>query len=232
MSLTDATRRIQERWGPRWPAIRAALVGFHVLAVLVLAFPSPPSNLKRTAWENPTVQDEIRSWSEALRTLGVDISASELDSAAYGLARRYVAARSKVIAPFEPYATYAGVRQNWHLFAGPQRYPMRLEVSVREGGLWRKVYETRSDEATWSSSLFERYRMRRLISLTLWKEPTQFVELADWIAARAARDFPTATAVMVRQYRYHTPTPAEALSGKTELEGKYISREVRNLGAR
>jgi hypothetical protein len=233
MALAEAIhRRIPERWVRRWPTIRALLVGYHVLAVLVLAFPAPPGNMQRKAWENPTVQDELAQWSARLRGLGADVSASELDDTLYGLAKRYHAGRARVIAPFEPYATYAGVRQSWQLFAGPQRYPLRLEVSLREGaGKWRTIYESRSDEHHWRSDLFERYRMRRVVSMTTWGDKHQLDMLCDWIATQAARDFPAATEVMIRQFRYRTPSPAEALEGKTALEGKYISREVRKLKA-
>jgi hypothetical protein len=63
MSLADAIRRrIPERWIRSWPTLRAVLVGYHVLAVLVLSFPAPPSNMRREAWDNPTVQREFQLW--------------------------------------------------------------------------------------------------------------------------------------------------------------------------
>jgi hypothetical protein len=232
MSLRAIRRRIPERWIRAWPTIRAVLVLYHVLAVLVLAFPSPPSNMQREAWDNPTVQSEFQAWAERLKSVGVQKTPRELDQTLYAMAQRYHAVRTEVIAPFQPYVTYAGVRQSWHLFAGPQRFPVRIEVSVREGGQWRKVYETRSVEHTWRGDLFDRYRLRRVISMSTWKSPQQFQMLCDWIAKQAARDFPAATEVMIRQFRYRTPTPAEAIEGKTAIDGKYISREVRALERR
>jgi hypothetical protein len=233
MSLAEAVRtRIPERWIRRWPTIRAVLVGYHALAVLLLSFPSPPAgNMQRSAWENPTVQNEFQLWSERLRGAGVNVTAAELDSELYAAAQRFLGVRTKVIAPFEPYATFAGARQNWQLFVAPQRYPIRIEISLREGGSWRTLYTSRSDEFTWRSSLFEHYRMRRVVLFTTWGDDRNFKMLSDWIAAQAARDFPNATDVSIRKLRYRTPTPTEALEGKTAPEAKYVGRELRKLGA-
>ncbi len=87
---------------------------------------------------------------------------------------------------------------------------MRIEISVREGGEWRKVYESRAPEDAWLHPIFEKYRMRRVVYATAWDNPRHFKHLCDWIATQAARDFPNATEVMIRHLRYRTPTPAEA----------------------
>ncbi len=230
MSLGDAVRRrIPERWIQRWPAIRAVLVTYHVIGVAVLAFPSPPSNLSRGAWNNPTVQNEFRLFAERLSSVGIHKTTKELDADLYALAKSYLSVRDKVVAPFEPYSTYAGARQSWRMFVGPQRFPVRIEVSVREGGEWRKVYESRAPEGAWLHPIFEKYRMRRVVYATAWDNPRHFKHLCDWIAIQAARDFPEATEVMIRHLRYRTPTPAEALAGQTTLESKYVAKETRKL---
>lgn len=232
MSALDAIRRrIPERWIQRWPAIRAVLVTYHVLALVVLSFPSPPSGMQRSAWDNPTVQNEFKLWAERLSGLGWQISPKELDATLWDLSKRYVAGREKVTAPFDAYVTYSGARQSWRMFTAPQRFPVRLEISVRQGaGAWRKVYESRSEELAWNTQIFEKYRMRRVVFSTAWDRDTrQFKMLCDWIAKQAARDFPAATEVQIRQLRYRTPTPEEALEGKTLLEGQYLAREVRKL---
>jgi hypothetical protein len=223
----------EERLARRWPAIRAALVTYHVVAVAVLAFPSPGGVMQRSSWENPTVQNEFRLWSERLRSLGLSLSQKELDSALWDLSGRYLEAREQVTAPFNPYANFAGTRQSWRLFVAPQRYPVRLEISVREQGAWRLVYATRSGEHTWLRETLERYRLRRATFQTTWpKERRHFNTLCDWLATRAARDFPEATELMVQQRRYRTPAPAEARAGETMLEPTYIAREVRDLVGR
>lgn len=232
MAAFDAVRRrVPERWIKRWPAIRAVLVAYHVLALLVLSFPSPPSGMKRSAWENPTVQNEFKLWAERLSGLGWEMSTAELDAKLWDLSQSYVGAREKAIAPFVPYGEYAGARQSWRMFVAPQRFPVRLEVMVREGrGAWKKVYESRSEEHAWLAGLFEKYRLRRVVFATSWdRDGRHYKMLCDWIAAQVARDFPAATEVQIRQLRYRTPTPAEALEGKTVLEGQYQGREIRKL---
>jgi hypothetical protein len=232
MSTRDAIRRrIPSSWVKRWPAVRAVLVTYHVLALVVLSFPSPPSGMQRSAWENPTVQNEFKLWAARISSLGWELDAKSLDALLWDVSKKYVAGREKVVAPFDPYTTYTGARQSWRMFVAPQRFPVRIEVSVREGSRpWQKVYESRSAEHAWLAHLLEKYRLRRIVFATAWdKDARQFKMLCDWLAKQAARDFPAATEVMIRQQRYRTPTPEEALLGKTILEGQYLAREVRKL---
>jgi hypothetical protein len=92
------------------------------------------------------------------------------------------------------------------------------------------VYQTRSEEHTWQRELFDRYRMRRVVFMTGWeREQRHYETLCDWIAERAARDFPDAKEVMIRQLKYRTPAPSEARAGQKLLEPKYVAREVRDL---
>ncbi|AKT40933.1 hypothetical protein [Chondromyces crocatus] len=231
MSLTGALRaRIPERWIQRWPTIRAVLVTYHVIAVFVLAFPTPGGVMQRSSWENPTTQNEFRLWTERLRNFGMEITQKELETELWDFAERYLDVRRTTDAPFRPYAEYLGVRQSWRLFVAPQRYPVRVEVSIREGGTWRLIYQSRSSEHTWRATQLNRYRLRRAMFQTAWeRERAAFKTFCDWIADQAAADFPEATEVMVRQLRYRTPAPAEARAGETILEPTYLSREVRKL---
>ncbi|HSN99635.1 MAG TPA: hypothetical protein VLS89_15175 [Candidatus Nanopelagicales bacterium] len=234
MSRLDALRaRIPESWVKRWPTVRAVLVTYHVLAVVVLAFPTPGAVMQRSSWNNPTAQNEFRLWSERLRGVGVDLRQEQLEDWLWHFAHRYLEVRRTTDAPFRPYAEYAGVRQSWRLFVAPQRYPVRVEILVKEGNAFRLVYQSSSPEHRWFAEKLERYRMRRSMFQTAWeKERAAFMTFCDWIADQAARDFPDATEVMVRQLRYRTPAPAEARAGETILEPKYISREIRDLRSR
>ncbi|MEZ4294508.1 MAG: hypothetical protein R3B70_06000 [Polyangiaceae bacterium] len=235
MAVSSAIRRrVPERLVKAWPTIRAVLVAYHVLAVVVLSFPAPPSGMKRSSWDHPTVQNEFRLWADRLSSVGWKMTPKEFDAMLWSLSGKVVSAREKVIAPFDPYTVYSGARQSWRMFVAPQRYPVRIEVSVREGrGPWRKLYASRSDEHTWRADTFERYRMRRVVFQTAWDaQGRHFKMLCDWIAAQAAKDFPDATELMVEQIRYRTPDPAEALEGKTVLEPKRLAREVRKLAGK
>ncbi|EYF07982.1 hypothetical protein [Chondromyces apiculatus] len=237
MSLLGALRaRIPERWTQRWtaawPTLRAVLVTFHVLTVFVLSFPSPGAVMQRSSWNNPTVQNEFRLWTQRVQDFGIDLTQKELEDHLWELATRYLAVRRETDAPFRPYAEYFGVRQSWRLFVAPQRYPVRVEVSIRsgEGDTWRLIYQSRSDEHTWRAGQLNRYRLRRAMFQTAWeRERAAFMTFCDWIADQAAHDFPDATEVMVRQLRYRTPAPAEARAGETILEPTYLSREIRDL---
>lgn len=232
MAVLDAIRqRIPERWVKRWPTVRAVLVTYHVLALLVLSFPTPPSGMQRAAWQNPTVQNEFQLWSARISSLGVDMDAKKLDALLWDFSMKYVAGREKVAAPFEPYTRYSGARQSWRMFVAPQRFPIRIEILVRQPDKsWKKVYETRSKEHTWLAHLLEKYRLRRVVFSTAWdQENRHFKMLCDWLAVQAARDFPDGMELQVRQIRYRTPSPEEALAGKEMLETSTIAREIRKL---
>lgn len=232
MSFRDAVlRRVPESWVKRWPTIRAVLVAYHVLAVVILSFPSPPSGMKHSTWENPTVQNEFRLWADRFSGVGVHITPAELDAKLWDLSGKIVAARETVTVPFLPYGNYLGPRQSWRMFVAPQRYPVKIEISIRDKpGAWKKIYESRSEEHNWMSGTFEKYRIRRIVFQMAWdKDLRHFKMFCDWVATQAARDFPSAVEVMVVQTRYRTPSPEEALAGKVALDPEVLARETRKL---
>lgn len=230
--LAPLRARVPERWAKRWPTLRAILVTYHVLAVGLLAVPAPYGVMTRSLWQEPTVHDEFRAWAGHLGAVGVDVTPAELEESLWNASGRFLSARDVVIAPFKPYERYAGVAQSWRMFGAPNLYPVRLEISVMEGGRWGRVYTSRSDEATWMRRWFDDHALRRAVFKgALAKNKPRFEVFCDWLAERAARDFPEATHLLVRQYRYRIPTPAEAREGKTETEGRYESRELRSLRA-
>lgn len=215
--------------GGRWPQIRAVLVGFHVLAVLVMATPSPSVGLRRSAWKDPTVQAEFAAWNERFKALGVNWTQAEMEDHLWSFGVAFDEVRRVLVAPADPYGRYLGTSQTWRMFVAPHRFPTRLQIELEEGGVWRTLYIERSDEYTWRGEVFGHDRMRSAIFRFGWAQYKKSWQLfADWVARRAAEDFPDATRVKVRMFKYKTLAPEDAAAGK-EPEGKFQQDELRTL---
>lgn len=197
-----------------WPHLRAALVAAHIVAVILLAIPDAAGPAaRRSAWKNPTVQNELGAWAHRLSGLGWQVEKDALEEQVWGIATTWTRWMIALRKPFEPYTEYAGVRQRWRMFVAPHRHPARLNVDVKESGRWRTVYVARSAERDWLHWKLDHTRTRSMLFRYAWKEYRRhFRRFASWVARQAFEDFPEATDVRVRWYRYRTPTPEEVRS--------------------
>lgn len=214
-----------------WPRVRAALVGLHVLGVVLMATPSPAVGLRRSLWKEPTVQAEFKAWNERFRAVGFELGQEEMEDLLWDFATSWEKGRSILVAPFVPYGRYLGPSQSWRMFVAPHRYPTRLHVEIEEGGDWRTVYVERSREHTWLGRAFDHDRMRSAIFRFGWPQYRRsWEQFAAWVADRAATDFPEATRVRVSMYKYRTLSPEEARAGQ-EPDGKFQQERVLDLAS-
>jgi hypothetical protein len=181
-------------------------VAAHITAVLVLAIPDARGVASsRSAWKDPTVQDEIAAWAERL-----SMDASTFETTAYDAAQTWTAAVGRLRAPVQFYSDYFGVYQTWRMFVAPHRHPAKLHIDIEEDGQWRPIQVARSDEHDWRGEQFDHVRFRAVLFRYGWSRYTRdYRALARWIARRAAEDFPSATRVRIQMYGYRTPTPQE-----------------------
>ena len=182
-----------------------------------MALPTPGAGLKRAAWKDPTVQAEFATWGARL-----GMTAPEMEERLWVVARRWVALRDQITAPFQPYANAVGTRQPWRMFVAPHRYPARLHVDLEVNGLWQPVYEARSDQHVWRRRQLDHDRMRAAIFRYGWpryEKPLR--QLTFWLARHAASDFPEATRLRTRMYKYRTRSPGEVRDG-IPVQGKFI----------
>lgn len=223
MTEAEAPKR-----GP-WRQVRAVLVLLHVVAVLLLALPNPGSALNRRAWRTPAVQLELKRWSERLTAVGVETTPKAFEKWLYGVAKSWYETRRAMLAPFEPYRRYLGIRQPWTMFAAPQRFPGRLEIHIRDQGDWRPIYIARSDEHDWQATLLDHDRMRAAVFRYTWPQyaPTH-KHLAKWLARRALEDHPEAKYIRVRFRFQRSPTPDELRDG---VEPKVEYQQVHTFSA-
>lgn len=197
----------------RW--LVAGLVLLHIIAITLLAFPSPGGGLNRKDWQNRTVQAEFASWNERLRPLGWTGTSEELQDEIFVLAKAYAGGLNALKKPFDPYYKCCGTYQSWRMFVAPHRFPSRFQIRILEGGDWRVVYEARHPEHRWLGSVLDNDRMRSGLFRYGWgrKYPREYKALGDWIAVRARRDFPGATRLQLRFANYKTPTPEQVRAG-------------------
>jgi hypothetical protein len=229
----DSSRRRAAGYNPAvkpWiPHLRAAFVLFHLVAVTLMAVPAPAGGMKRGAWKDPTVQAEFAAWTDRFNALGAGLTVEEFEQQLWDFAVVFMEGRTRVLSPFQPYYHWAGTWQTWRMFIAPHRYPARLNIDLLFEDGWRTVYVARSDEHTWLRQELDQERMRSAMFRYGWSSyRNTWREFVDWTALRALEDYPEATRLRARMYKQRTPTPEEARAG-TEIEGKWVNTELRNL---
>ena len=76
-----------------FPQIRAVLVALHLLAVTLLALPSVGEGMFRSAWKDPTVQEEFADWTARLNRWGAHVTQQQFEDDLYDTASAYESAR-------------------------------------------------------------------------------------------------------------------------------------------
>jgi len=192
------------------------LIALHVIAITVMAFPSPGGGLDRRDWRQPTVRAEFEAWNERLAALGWTGTTDELQDELYGIARGYASAHHQLKKPFFPYYRCCGTGQSWRMFVAPHMHPSRFQVRIRDGRVWYVVYEARHPEHRWLANVFDHDRMRAVLFRYGWgrKYPTNYEQLGDWIAQQALRDFPQADMLQIRFASYRTLSPEQVRAGE------------------
>jgi hypothetical protein len=209
-----------------WPHLRALLISLHVLAVILGALPAPSGGMKRGAWRDPTVQDEFAAWRGRLAAVGLEVDAQTFEDELWAFATRFMAARAVVLKPFGPYYRHFGTLQTWRMFVAPHRYPARLHIDIYENGHWVNVYEEQNPGPDWKQGLLEQDRFRSALFRYSWASyERSYRQFAAWIAKAAAVDYPEASAVRLRWFKYKTLPPAQAAAG-VEPTGSFIMTHV------
>jgi len=199
---------------PWWRQLRGVLVALHVLAVLLMAAPAPGGGMNKSAWADPTVQEEFNAWRLRLAAVGLEWSPEEFEDQLWTFAKAFTKGRNATLAPFKPYHKWCGARQGWRMFVAPHRYPARLFVEVHQPDGWHRVYEQLHPTHNWREQIFEHDRTRSVLFRYPWPQYRRsWSQFARWIRDRAAEDFPTATQVRMGWFKYKTLTPAQVAAG-------------------
>lgn len=196
------------------PHLRAGFVAFHLLAMLLLAFPAPVGGLDRSAWKDPTVQVELNSWAARL-----GIAEPRFEERLYGLATGYMGVRERVLRPFLRYVDVTGTDQPWRMFIAPHRFPSRFQLQMRvEGqplGEFATIFEERSAAQRWHEDYFTQERVRSELFRFGWPEYRGEAQRhCDWLAAQVFEEMPAATAVRCRFLKSASPSAEDVLAGR------------------
>lgn len=207
----------------------AVLVLLHLVSVAVSSLPSVRGNLSPALMREPVVQLELAQWVAALEKIGIELTKAELQELVVTVGHAYSDVRDVLVKPFAPYRKHLGTGQTWNLFTSAHRIPGRLEIDLEEGGAFRPLYVARSDEHTWRRASFDDTRMRKAIYFMTWKRSSRtYHTFSEWVAREAAKDFPDATRVRLRYWRYHTPSPEQVRSGE-EPKGRFVQTRLLEL---
>ena len=225
--LTEAVdeQPVQTGWRARWRHIRALLVLLHLVVICALTTPDLSGTMSRAAWKQPAVQRELAPWAERFGQ-----TPEEFEDNLWDLATGWRDWRTRLLGPIKPYSDYFGVRQRWRMFASPNRVPARYEIDIKVDAAWRPIYRSRSDQYTWRRKLFDHDRMRTSMYRATWPNSQhRYKLLCEWVARQVERDFPHASAVRIRRYRYATPGPR---SDTRTVSGRYEGEFVHQFGDR
>jgi hypothetical protein len=205
-----------------WAHLRAALVAVHVAAVVLGALPAPAGGMKRAAWRDPTVQDELAVWRGRLQKLGMNLSAAAFEDRLWDVATRFMAARAVVLKPFGPYYRHMGTLQTWRMFVAPHRYPARLHIDVYEHDHWVNIFEEGHPGPDWRQAQLEQDRFRSALFRYSWVSyDRSYRQFGRWVAREVRRDYPDAEAVRLRWFKYKTLDPKAAAAG-AEPDGSFV----------
>ncbi|MBW2464595.1 MAG: hypothetical protein JRH11_23310 [Deltaproteobacteria bacterium] len=215
----------------RWRHARAAFVLFHFAAVLLLSVPASSAMRDISAWRAPHAQRDLAAWTVRANAVGIDMTQPEFERALWDFAGAYLEARALVIRPFERYAHYSGAIQGWSMFASPQTEPVWLTIDVLEGEQYRTVYRERSSEHAWMRRVLDHNRVRKLEGrLGRGAYDDHYRGLIEWLAVRAARDFPGAARLRARVERRRTPAPFDDAE-VDYLDARWERELIIDLGA-
>lgn len=209
--------------------LRVVVVLFHLFAISAMAFPSPGGAMKKSAWKDPTVQEEFKAWTGRLNGWGIEVTQEELEDELWVLAKGYSEGRNKLLKPLKPYYKYTATPQSWRMFVAPHRFPAKLEIHIKQDGAWQPAYIARDPEHTWQGTALDHDRFRSAIFRFSWASYAKtYRSFQTWVGVRAAEDFPDATHVRTRFQKYKTPSP-EQVKTDTRPKPKIILERVQPL---
>lgn len=205
--------------------IRAILIAFHLCAITLKACPAPEGAMAKQDWAHPTVQAEFKQWTAVLNGSGLNISQNELEEHLWSLATQITNVRNLTLSPFRKYYRYLGADQNWRLFVAPHMFPSRLEIDVQLDEEWTPIYRV-FDGPKWMANLIENGRFRPSIFRYSWgRYKGQYNRFSKFMSDKAQKDYPDASAIRFRWWRYPLPSHTDILQD-FELNGKYHSSRL------
>ncbi|MEM6927049.1 MAG: hypothetical protein AAF602_08985 [Myxococcota bacterium] len=199
----------------------ALFVVFHIVAVAVLAIPTPGHDAY-DATRYPRVVKTL----DTLEAAGVPRTWSEWAvNDAWPMLRRGI---HTLEAPFRPYARLVGARQSWRMFASVKRAMGRIEVDVHDADGWRPWFRMISPQHDGGETLLRHERIRTLVNrFAIRGGRGAFRRLVPVLADVARAEGVEGDRLRVRMRWMVFPPAAELRrTGALEERGVYWTEEV------
>lgn len=210
---------------------RAILVALHLLAVGIMAFPSP-SRVTPAQLTGREAQRVLADWRDGMSALGVSVSRAESEAWVLGFANSFMDARQVLLRPFRPYYALAGTGQSWKMFGMLNQSPGRVLIELNIDGAWLPVYRARDPELTWNARQLDSERFRAMLNDASWgRNKKGYIRFVNWLSCvRVPVLSPEAGEVRVSVERLFLPEPAELRDLRTLPVRQVGWQEVRTVG--
>ena len=195
----------------RWDGVRATLIAALLMFQLLDAIPLP--ELRQHHLSNPVAQQEIRQWTQRLRSVGVDMTPDELADLGLRVGRAAGTYRKHVLRPWAPVRRFTGTGQDWSLFAVPEPASGRLVVdghtAAGEVTAFYRAPGGRGDEL---EAMLEYHRLRGVYDSASDRPKPRKVyrHFGRWLSVHLMQTHPELTEVEIRLDRHLIRTPDEA----------------------
>lgn len=213
------------------PRLRAGLLLYHVIAVIVLALPQGSFNEAR--WQARGTQADLAEWDTKLKRMGILSQDASFQDQLRTAAKGYAKVRRTLTLPFNDYASAIGMRQGWAMFASPQRHPSELWIDVQTGDAWKPIYRPTGPALDADLHAFLKHNRLRKFQGRFARgfDRRAYDDFVTYLARRVLASHPEATAVTLRLYAYASPPPQAARAddpprGKFEHERTFRREEL------
>lgn len=194
--------------------LRALLVLAYLLLITVMAIPAPVGGMQKKMWESEQGRAEVANWAGAVRSIGIDISDRQFAELVWSVGWTWLQSRNAVVEPLRPAFRYTGTRQSWRMFSVVRHHGARVAILLDRGDGFEPLFVAGEHEA-WRAHQLNQERTRAFLSSYSGLDGRgSWDGFVDWVAARAAEDFPEGGTVRVELRRSRTLSPEKLHAGK------------------
>ncbi len=154
------------------------------------------------------VKEQVDEWMGMLSKVGV--TRPQFETFVLKGSGFFVDLDNTVSKPIHPFNQLLRTGQNWALFTGADRTPLRFALrGYTEDGTIVPLFRRLDPDATFMSDILNFRRVRGLYDLDRDEIPRRYKIFSRWVATRAFQAHPELVAVEVLQEEQRTPLPGQ-----------------------
>jgi hypothetical protein len=201
-----------------WPQLRAALVTFHVVALVLVNVPAPTGSPLALTGHDASAGEELATWARVLH-----VPPAELARELLTIRAAWLSSRARILGPFDAYQRLVGAQQPWQMFSAPNRAPARLVIEVMSAGGLAWSFVGGLPLGDWRPLLFNSERLRSFTNATAREaDHAQLDALCDALGRLALADHAGATQARCRVLLQRSP----ALGQRGPVDDKTLHERV------